>query len=219
MNLRTLARADTPTGEVALRERTQDGAVVHELIVNGAFAMDSVDVSSELALADCATVAGCDVLIGGLGLGYTAARVLDRGAGRVTVAEQAAVLVEWAEAAMTPTLARVAADPRVSLVPRRIQDVIADDSPGWDVILLDVENGPSFLILADNAGLYESSGLVALWRRLKAGGTLAIWCEAPSPELWQRLCALDDGARELLVPVARDGRTFDYVLYMATKAN
>ena len=57
MNLRTLARADTPTGEGALRERAAPAGPVHELIVNGAFAMDSVDSSSEVALAvkPCAT--------------------------------------------------------------------------------------------------------------------------------------------------------------------
>lgn len=156
--MRTLARADTPTGEVALRERGEGGDVVHELIVNGAFAMDSVNVDSELALAESVAVAGRSVLIGGLGLGCTAARVLDRGAARVRVVEQAAPLIDWAGRGITSTLARMADDPRVELAPGRVQDELADTAAAWDVILLDVDNGPSFLILDDNAGLYEAPG-------------------------------------------------------------
>lgn len=218
--VRTLARAQTPTGEVALRERDEDaGRVVHELIVNGAFAMDSVNVDSELALADCADVAGRSVLIGGLGLGYTAARVLDRGAARVCVVEQAVPLVDWARRGITPTLARVAGDPRVDLVAGRVQDALADAGAVWDVVLLDIDNGPSFLILPDNAGLYSRQGLATAWSRLAAGGSLVIWCETASPQLWERLRRLDPEAVEIGVPIVREGRRFDYVLYQAAKPN
>jgi spermidine synthase len=92
-----IARAETPAGEVALRRR--DG--VDELVVNGVFAMDSAEVTSELALADAAGSPPGRVLVGGLGLGYTAARLLDAGAERLRVVELAEPLLEWASAGLT----------------------------------------------------------------------------------------------------------------------
>ena len=89
-DLITLARAETPTGEIALRRRGD----ITELIVNGVFAMDSSEVTSEIALADASPLGR--VLVGGLGLGYTAARLLERGASEVDVVELAAPLIDWA---------------------------------------------------------------------------------------------------------------------------
>ena len=215
MNLRTLARADTPTGEVALRERAAPAGPVHELIVNGAFAMDSVDSSSELALAECVPVAGRRVLVGGLGLGYTARRLLELGAARVEVVEQAEPLIDWARRGLTPTLARVAGDPRVTLTPGRVQDALAPGA-GWDVFLLDVVNGPGFLILESNRALYREGLPVAL-AALVPGGDLVIWSESASPELLARLRSLDAGAEELLLPIRREGREFSYALYRARR--
>lgn len=219
----TQLRADTPTGEVSLRVRAGEQGPIEELVVNGAFAMDSVDVTSELALADCVAVAGRRILVGGLGLGYTTARLCDRGAAAITVVEQAAPLVSWARGGCTPTLARVAADPRVALRVGRIQDVLvestregvaADGAPSacWDVILLDVDNGPTFLILDENADLYRD-GLSDAWGCLADGGDLVIWCEAPSTDLSERLRALAGEVVVHTVPVAREGREFEYVLY------
>lgn len=60
-----LARSNTPHGEIALRRR---GDVI-ELIVNGVFAMDSTQVTSEVDLADAAGERPGVVVVGGLGLG------------------------------------------------------------------------------------------------------------------------------------------------------
>ena len=106
-----LGRAETPDGEVVLRRRGE----VDELVVNGVFAMDTVDTSSERVLADAAGSRPGVVLVGGLGLGFTTARLLHNGAAEVDVVERAGPLLEWARAGVTEQLGRVAADPRVRL--------------------------------------------------------------------------------------------------------
>lgn len=208
-----IARADTANGEVLLRRRNG----VDELIVNGVFAMDSAEVGSERTLAEVAGRPLNRVLVGGLGLGYTTSRLLELGAKQVTVAELAEPLLRWAKDGVTEQLGRLAADPRVLLVHADVAELIlaGGANDGWDAIILDVDNGPSFLIHQHNQRVYESSFLSECLRRLTPNGRLLIWCETASPDL---AIALNRVAREVelvLVPVAREGRSFEYAIYRA----
>jgi spermidine synthase len=207
--------------DIVLRDR--DG--VTELIVNGVFAMDSAEVSSEIALADAALPAR-RVLVGGLGLGYTAARLRDRGVGQVRVVELSRALVEAARRGATPQLARLATDPQVELVIGDIADAVGHTLPGaepagaagqWDAILLDVDNGPTFLIHEANARLYGESFLSRCLAALAPQGRLVVWCEAPSADLEAALSALAGPVEAITVPVTRGERRFDYVLYRVTR--
>ena len=227
----TIARAGTPHGEVALRRRGSGEGAVVELIVNGVFEMDSAETASEIALADAVlpepnspdAVGGGRVLVGGLGLGYTVGRLLDRGASEIDVVELAEPLLGWARAGVTPLLGRVASDPRVRLHAGDIADWILTHDGPWDAVALDVDNGPSFLIHDHNARVYSSDALRTFWTRLAPGGVLVIWCEERSPDLLDALRALvtedgpDAAASELIVPVEREGRRFDYALYRAER--
>lgn len=187
--------------------RTREG--VDELIVNGVFAMDSTEVSSERALADAALPAG-RVLVGGLGLGYTAARLLDGGAEHVRVVELSAELVDAARRGATAQLGRLATDPRVELVIGDIADAVEGT---WDAILLDVDNGPTFLIHDHNAHLYRADFLRRCLAALAPSGRLVVWCEATSADLAATLSELAGSVETILVPVTRGQRRFDYVLY------
>lgn len=209
----TLARADTADGEVVLRKRGE----VLELIVNGVFAMDSTEVASELALADAAGSPPGQVLVGGLGLGYTAARLLDNGAAWVDVVERARPLVEWARAGITDQLGRLAGHPQVRLHPADLVDFVTAADGRWDAIVLDVDNGPSFLIHADNAGVYAEDFLTDCRARLRPGGRLLVWCETASPDLAVRLGRVFAGVELIEVPVSREGRSFDYAIYRARR--
>jgi spermidine synthase len=216
----TLGRAQTPRGEVVLRRRGSGADAVEELVVNGAFAMDSTETHSERELGRVAAGAP-RVLVGGLGLGYTVAAVLDEAdrlgpAVRVDVVELEEALVGWAREGRTATLARVAADSRVRL---HVGDVAAalaglPDQPRgpWDAILLDVDNGPDFLIHAQNDALYAEPGLRDAYARLAPAGVLAIWCQAPSPPLLDALRRVDPSAAEARHGVQREGRTFVYAI-------
>ena len=114
--LQTLARHEGPRGEVVLRRRTHGAETIEELIVNGVFAMDSSDTTSERRLAELAIsglAEGGRILVGGLGLGYTVRQLL--GHGSLDVVEIEECLIDWAYAGLTPTLQAVAADPTVRL--------------------------------------------------------------------------------------------------------
>lgn len=210
-----LARHQGPRGEVVLRRRPGPPPV-EDLIVNGVFAMDSADTSTERELARSA--AGADrVLVGGLGLGHTAAELLDADVGCLDVVEIEPCLLDWARAGLTPVLGQVASDPRSRLWAGDIAQVI-DGSTGhlqgpWDAILLDVDNGPDFLIHDANRAIYAEPALRNAYRRLTPNGVLTLWSQSPSPALLATLRAVDRSAAERLLDSERDGRTGRYALY------
>ena len=204
-----LARADTPHGEIALRRR---GEVV-ELIVNGVFAMDSAEVTSELALADAVGDQPGVVVVGGLGLGFTAARLLANGARFVHGVELARPLIDWALAGVTEQLERVAHDPRVRLHHADIAEWLPRRDDSFDAILLDVDNGPGFLIHDHNARVYAADWLAGAVARLAPGGLLVIWSEGAAPQLARALAELGQ-LTERIVTVEREGRRFGYALYL-----
>lgn len=184
--LETIARADTEHGEVALRRRGD----VLELVVAGVFAMDTVDVTTEVELARSALAvhdAPARVLVGGLGLGFTVHQVLaDPRVGRVDVVELAAPLVQWARDGVVPELAALEEDGRCRLWAADVADVLAEprtDPPHgpWDLVLLDVDNGPGFLLHEHNATLYAATGVHAAYRALAPGGRLVHLVLAPRP--------------------------------------
>lgn len=222
----TLGRARDERGEVLLRRRGPESGGVEELVVNGAFAMDSTETHSERELGRLAGGAP-HVLVGGLGLGYTVAALLDEAdrldlGVRVDVVELEPALVVWAREGRTRTLARAATDPRVRLHVGDVAGVLADagrQAQGtsgphgpWDAILLDVDNGPDFLIHADNAPLYAEPALRSAYACLAPGGLLAIWCQAPSAPLLEALRLVDPSAEETRYQVSREGRTFTYAI-------
>ncbi len=222
--LDTLGRHSGPRGDVVLRRRSGIGPDVEELIVNGVFAMDSADTWTERRLAEIALAGShrsCRVLVGGLGLGYTAAQLLAADVDHLDVVEIEDCLVDWAHAGLTPTLAQVANDPRVSLYVADVAVVLAGlrrDPPGpWNAIVLDVDNGPDFLIHGANSALYSQSGLVAAYQQLTSGGTLAIWCQGPAPELLAGMRRISPTARPHAYLRTRRGRRLSYVIYTLTK--
>jgi spermidine synthase len=219
----TVAREDTPHGEVALRRR---GDVV-ELVVDGAFAMDTVDVESELLLARRALErhhAPSRALVGGLGLGFTTRAVLaDPRVGHVDVVELAAPLVRWARERLVPELAGLEGA-RCALHVADVAEVLAGrcgpDGP-WDLVLLDVDNGPGFLVHQGNAALYRAPSLARARSALAPGGVLVVWSSHRAPELLEVLRAVardGDDVDEELLQVARDGRVLEYALYVLVRA-
>lgn len=223
----TIARETGPRGEVVLRRRGPH----LELIVNGTFAMDTVDTSTEVALARVAlehVARPTAVLVAGLGLGFTARAVLaDPRVGRLDVVELEEPLVAWARGALDPTLvpelAHLENDARCRLWSADVAAVLAGTegaSGPWDLILLDVDNGPDFLLHEGNAGLYAVAGLRAALAQVAPGGALVVWSSHRSPRLMEALAAVahEQGgvATERILPVEREGRRLEYALYTVT---
>lgn len=216
-----LARAVEPSGEVALRRRGEH----LELVVDGRFAMDTVDTTTEheLAAAALGRLAGpgpFTVLVAGLGLGFTAAAVLaDPRVDRVEVVELSAAVVGWVRDGLVPATAGLLADPRLQVEVADVAGSVAGRAPAsLDAVLLDVDNGPDFLIHDGNAALYDRPFLAAALRLLRPGGVLAVWSSHPSRVLAERLAGTGAAVEELLRTVERDGRRLDYALYLAGPA-
>ncbi len=178
------------------------------------FVMDDVETTSERRLAQIAIEQGArDVLVGGLGLGYTVRALLeDERVRRVVVAERHPEVVA----------AGTVDDPRLEVVVGDVRDlVVAQADASTDAVLLDVDNGPDFLVHPDNAAVYGDAFVAACARVLRPGGMLAVWSMADSPTLRATLGAhLDDVEAERL-PVRLQGRDEAYwiisALLMATQ--
>ena len=225
----TIAAATTSRGQIALREVVGEGGPVHELVIAGIFAMNSLDTSTETALAQRALErvdSPARVLVAGLGLGFTTWQVLkDKRVREVDVVEVEEDLIAWARLGLTPTLGVLARHPRVRLHATDVADVLGVDRPvdgavnpatppgPWDLILLDVDNGPSLLVHQVNERLYAAAALAAAVAALAPGGVLAIWAAQREPTLHARLTRIAP-TQEILLPVERGGRALECALYI-----
>ena len=153
-------------------------------------------------------------------MGYTAARLLATDLDHLDVVEIEECLVDWATAGLTRTLAEVAHHPKVALHAADVTAVLTGrcgpDGP-WNAILLDVDNGPDFLIHDSNASLYTRSSLAAAYAQLTGGGILAIWCQGPTPELLATLRQISPSARPNPYERLRQGRRLSSVIYTVTR--
>jgi len=216
-----LGRESDGGSELALLRR---GEVV-QLVVDGVFAMDTAHTATERALAERALArlrgSRLQVLVGGLGLGFTTAALLaDRRVSRIVVVELHAPLVRWMREGLVPHAAGLLDDPRVEV---RVADV-ADAVPALpagslDALLLDVDNGPGFLVHAGNTRVYSPPFLTAAARTLRRGGVLGVWSADPAPDLALALERVCGSCEEILLDVTRDGRTFTYAVYLATRTS
>ena len=187
-----VARAESARGEVVLRERHDPddprAVPVLELRVNGAFVMDTHETSTERQLAAAALThveRPRAVVIGGLGLGFTLHEVLaDHLVERVVVVEIEDALVRWMRDGTIPHGPALLADDRLHLVVADIRTAMGEATPeAYDLVLLDVDNGPGYLVYQDNASLYESTFLAEVAAALRPGGALVVWSSDESPDL------------------------------------
>lgn len=239
-----IAREQGPYGEVVLRRRGD----VLELIVDGVFAMDSADTTTEQALATLALeqlhrtsprqpahtqahtqaraqartqahTEGRRIVVGGLGLGYTLAALLDDpGVVRVEVVELDRHLIDWARDGLVQPAGRLLADSRVRVRVADVRTAVTQLEPGAaDAVLLDVDNGPGFLVHATNGEVYRRPFLCAATRALRPGGVLAVWSADPAPGLQALLVEVCGECVAVPLPVHRAGRDLTYLVYLATR--
>ena len=212
---RVLERRKTPRGELVLRQAGSH----FEVISNGVFLMDSRETGSERALAEQALAGvrpGARVLVGGFGLGYTLRAVLDHAhTASAVVAEIEPALVRWGRSTLAHVSDGALNDSRVCVEEGDVRDVLAAADAEFDAILLDVDNGPSWTVHDANAQIYAATGLEQARRALALGGVLAVWAAQAEPDFARSLGEHFGDVREVRVPVERDGRSFDYFIYLA----
>ncbi len=181
---RNLASTRTPDGsQITLHEH--DGEFFLKL--NGRQLMSTTSTTSELLLAQlpCQSLyrqPDACVLIGGLGLGFSLKRVLELVGRRATVqvAELLPEVVAWNREFLVQVNGALLADPRVQVLVEDVFAVIHRAGPAaYDVILLDVDNGPTSFVQRDNSRLYDRRGFGLIKRALKPGGKVAFWSAEP----------------------------------------
>jgi spermidine synthase len=184
--------------------------------------MDTSEHASEQALADAA-LAVVDVpkrvLVGGLGLGFTLDRVLgDRHVEQVDVVEIEPALVEWMRDGTIAHGPQLLADRRARVVVADIARAVTEAAPTtYDVMLLDVDNGPGQLVHQANAVLYAEPFLRAALDRLNPGGALVVWSAERSPALADALSSVFAEVDEHDHAVRLQDRDEHYWLYTARR--
>ncbi|RIJ18155.1 spermidine synthase [Henriciella mobilis] len=185
----------TDIGAVSLRRRRilSLDKDVWEVLLGDEHLMSSLFTASEVALAQLGLAAlgeapaeGWDVVVGGLGLGYTAATVLeDARVGRLQVVELLAPVIEWHEKRLVPLDPPLAADRRCRVVEGDFFALAASDE-GFggpqDAILIDIDHTPDWLLDQRSGSFYSEEGFARLARHLKPGGLMGLWSDARADE-------------------------------------
>ena len=129
------------------------------------------------------------VLIGGLGMGFTLAAVLAATGShsQVLVAEIVPEVIEWNRGLLGSYSGYPLNDTRTTLYHGDVGDLLRVAKPGYDVIALDVDNGPEALSSTGNHWLYSHEGIDCSRQCLNRNGVLAYWSATPDPRFANRL--------------------------------
>ncbi|AKH99612.1 spermidine synthase [Hoeflea sp. IMCC20628] len=182
----------TPIGALVLRRRREArlGIDILEIKLGEEHLMSDLFTASEIALADLGLKAcageGLDVVVGGLGLGFTAKAVLDASrTGSLIVVEYLEAVIDWHRTGLLPLGPELTGDPRCRLVEGDFfamakGDGFDPDAPGrqFDAILLDIDHSPDALLDARSESFYQPEGLEKLAAHLKPGGIFGLWSDA-----------------------------------------
>lgn len=203
-----LAFCQTRLGELSLRRRTEVllGVEVHEVKLGEEFLMSSLFTEGEIALSKLG-LAGCgpgplDVVVGGLGLGYTAAEALKcPDVASLLVVEAMPEVIDWHRRGLVPLGAGLTADRRCMLMAGDFFALArgggfdpANPQRRFDAILLDIDHSPRHVLNPAHAWLYTEAGVRRLAEHLRPQGVFALWSNDPPDEKF--LAALAASFRE-----------------------
>lgn len=190
MSFEELDFRPTPMGALTLRRRRQpsSGIDVYEIKLGDEFLMSSLFTVAEVELArlGLAQLQGTnlDVVVGGLGLGYTARAVLENSRVRsLLVIDALAEVIEWHQGGLLPLGRELTADVRCRLVHADFF-AMPNSAEGFDpeqpnrrfhAVLVDIDHSPSNLLHPSHATLYDAAGLRRLAAHLRPGGVFALW--------------------------------------------
>ena len=186
----------TEAGTLSLRRRKNPATDqdIYEIKLNDDFLMSSQFTDSEVALARIGlaetTGSELDIVVGGLGLGYTAWAALQNAAvGSLTIVEIFAEVIHWHNEGLVPLGPELANDSRCDMVRGDFFDLsdgagFDPSRPGrkFDAVLLDIDHSPRYVLHAANVAFYSAEGLAGLSSHLKPGGTFALWSNDPPDE-------------------------------------
>lgn len=186
----------THLGALTLRRRREPiagGQEVFEVKLDDAFLMSSLFTTGEIALADLALgrleTKGIDVVVAGLGLGFTADAVLKHDAvDSLIVIEALEAVIAWHRVGLVPLGHELSSDARCRLIQGDFFAMAHPASDGFDpleaerqfdAVLVDIDHSPSHVLDDRNKAFYTRAGLRGLERRLRPGGVFAMWSNDP----------------------------------------
>lgn len=181
---------DTSLGQLCLRRRellSRPGKIITEVTLDQIFLMSSYHTESECALAELGLRvhggSGLRVLIGGLGLGYTAEAALEsERVAHVEVVEFLRPVMDWLERGWLPTGPTLESDSRFELTQDDVYErLLRPGQATEDVILIDVDHAPDEPLAPANRTFYTIEGLASVASHLRPGGVLAVWSTFPHP--------------------------------------
>ena len=208
-NFEELDFQKTEIGELSLRRRrilSLGGKEIFEIKLGDKFLMSSLFTKAEVALADFALAeldgTALEVVVGGLGLGYTARAALENPAVKsVVVIEALPIVIDWHRRGLVPLGPPLMADERCRLVHADFfaairSRVLDPENPGhlFDAILLDIDHSPQDRLDARHESFYQVEGLQQVATHLCPGGVFGLWSDDPPED--EVLRALDGAFAE-----------------------
>jgi len=233
MNVEELGYQETPLGELTLRRRLEarlEGREVYEVKLGEEYLMSSLFTESErqLAILGLEPLSGeLDVVIGGLGLGYTAVEALKNTSVKsLLVIDLFQAVIDWHRAGLVPNGKTLTADPRCELrrgdffeLARTGFDPAAPDRK-FDAVLVDIDHSPEHFLDPANRSLYTAEGLAAIRAQLRPGGTFALWSnDPPAPAFTEYLRSVftTPAAHNITFPNPYTSATSENSVYVAVR--
>lgn len=185
--LEIVERCTTDRGEIQLQRRGEH----YEIIYNGTFLMSTYNGESERLLVKAA-IDRCDtvsnVLIGGLGVGFSLAEsLLSSKVRKVDVVEIEEVIIKWNKEHFKTFSSSALDDPRTNIINADLIKWIYSTENKYDVICLDIDNGPDWIVSNANSNLYADNGINELVRLLNPGGVISFWSANESLNFLEKL--------------------------------
>ena len=224
----------TAIGPISLRRRRElrlDVDVL-EILLGVEHLMSDLFTTSEVALAEYGLGAIADnrplsVVVGGLGMGFTADAALnDPRIESLIIVEKLAPVIGWHERGLIPLGKRLGDDPKCRFVEGDFFQMAAgktgfdpaEPAQKFDAILLDIDHAPDFHLAPAHAGFYQPDGLAQLRQHLTDGGVFALWSnDPPDAAFTARLQSVFQSANAVDVPFFNplQDREFIQSIYIA----
>lgn len=196
-----LGYQETPLGVISLRRRSEprlNNKILYEIKLDDEFLMSSLFTEAEIQLSKICLAAlegkELDVVVGGLGLGYTAKAALEHDSVRsLKVVDVMAPVIDWHQRGLVPLGSELTTDPRCTLIHADFFDVATSKTkdfdglaypegvphPQVDAVLLDIDHSPSYWLNPGNSAFYTEQGLRDLSDKIVSGGIFGLWSDEP----------------------------------------
>lgn len=211
-----IERCPSSFGEIQLQQRGQ----YYEVISNGTFLMATYNGESERLLVRAA-LERCHlpqyVLIGGLGVGFSLHEILQHPDLRqVTVVEIEKKIIEWNSDILAESNGHALSDPRCNLIHDDLIAWINKTDMTFDLICLDIDNGPDWVVHQQNHSLYNQGGLHKIRNLLRPGGCITFWSATAAPAFVDLLRSFFGEAAVEVAEVPQERGEPDYIFIVSS---